>query len=85
MIKQTGEFLAPKTLRDRFGGVNAMKKVLGVIEGSPASEKFFKTATKPKTESIFILKHAKHHEILILIFENFYGSMKPYKPYRVSL
>ena len=26
LTKQTGEFLAPKTLRDRFGGVNAMKK-----------------------------------------------------------
>ena len=26
LTKQTGEFLAPKTLRDRFGGVNTMKK-----------------------------------------------------------
>ena len=27
LTKQTGEFLAPKTLRDRFGRVNAMKNV----------------------------------------------------------
>ena len=26
LTKQTGEFLAPKTLRDRFGRVNPMKK-----------------------------------------------------------
>ena len=26
LTKQTGEFFAPKTLRDRFGGVNTMKK-----------------------------------------------------------
>ena len=30
LIKQTDEFFASKTLRDRFGGVNTMKNVLGV-------------------------------------------------------
>ena len=30
LAKQTGEFFASKTLRDRFGGVNAMKTFLGI-------------------------------------------------------
>ena len=30
LAKQTGDFFVPKTLRDRFGGVNTMKKYLGV-------------------------------------------------------
>ena len=29
LTKKPSKFLAPKTLRDRFGGVNAMKKFLG--------------------------------------------------------
>ena len=32
LIKQTGEFLATKSLRGRFGGVNAMKNFLGIDE-----------------------------------------------------
>ena len=35
LTKQTGGFLAPKTLRDRFGGVNAMKNFLGIDEILP--------------------------------------------------
>ena len=36
LTKQTGEFFAPKTLRDRFVGVNIMKIFLGVDKTPPA-------------------------------------------------
>ena len=45
LTKQTGEFLAPKTLRDRFGGVNAMKNFLGIVETPPVLERSFKGST----------------------------------------
>ena len=48
--KKTGEFIAPKRLRDRFGGVDAMKNILGVDETPPALERSFKAATKLKSE-----------------------------------
>ena len=48
--KRTGEFLAPKTLREKFGGLNIMKSVLSLDETSPALEISFKTATKLKGE-----------------------------------
>ena len=48
--KKTGEFFAPKTLRGRFGGVNTMKKFLGVDKTPPALERSFKAATKLKSE-----------------------------------
>ena len=32
LTKQAGEFFAPKTLRDRFGGVNTMKNFCVLIE-----------------------------------------------------
>ena len=44
--KQTGELLAPKTLREKFGGLNTMKSVLSLDETSPALERSFKAATK---------------------------------------
>ena len=43
--KRTGEFLAPKTLREKFGGINAMKNFLGV-DTLPSFERSFKAATK---------------------------------------
>ena len=46
LTKQTGEFFAPKTLRDKFGGVNTMKNFLGVDKTSPALERSFKAAAK---------------------------------------
>ena len=46
LTKQTGEFFAPKTLRDMLGGLNTMKNVLGLDETPPALEKSFKAATK---------------------------------------
>ena len=48
--KQTGKFLAPKTLRDRFGGVNAMENDLGVDEIPPGFERSFKSATNLSSE-----------------------------------
>ena len=50
LTKQTGKFFAPKTLRNRFGGVNTMKKILGVDKTTPALERFFRDATKLKSE-----------------------------------
>ena len=50
MTKQTGEFLATKTLRDRFGGLKAMKNFLGTVETRPALERSFKAATKLRRE-----------------------------------
>ena len=47
--KQIGEFLGAKTLRDRFGGVNAMKRFLG-IETPPLLERSISAATKLKSE-----------------------------------
>ena len=50
LTKQTGDFFAPKTLRDRLGGLNTMKNFLGLDETPPALEKYFKAATKLKGE-----------------------------------
>ena len=46
LTKQTGEFFAPKTLRDRSGGLNTMKNFLGVDETPPALERSFKATRK---------------------------------------
>ena len=46
LTKQTGEFFAPKTLKDRFGGVNTTKKFLGVDKTPPSLEKSFRAAIK---------------------------------------
>ena len=48
--KRTAEFLAPKTLREKIGGLNTMKNILGVDETPPALERSFKVATKLKGE-----------------------------------
>ena len=44
--KRTGEFLAAKTLREKFGGLNIMKSVLSLDETPSALERSFKAATK---------------------------------------
>ena len=49
MTKQTGDFFAPKNLTDRFGGVNTMKKFLGVDKTPPALERSLRAATKLKS------------------------------------
>ena len=48
--KCTGEFLAPKTLRDRLGGLNIVKNVSSLGDTPPALERSFKAATKLKSE-----------------------------------
>ena len=48
--KTNGDFFAPKTFRDRFGGVNTMKSFLGVDKMTPALERSFKAATMLKGE-----------------------------------
>ena len=50
MTKQTGEFLATKTLRDRFGGLKAIRNFLGTVETPPALERSFKVTTKLRRE-----------------------------------
>ena len=42
----TGEFLAAKTLREKFGGLNIMKSVLSLDETPSALERSVKAATK---------------------------------------
>ena len=46
LTKQTGEFFAPKTLRNRLGELNRIKTFLGIDKTHPALEKSFKAATK---------------------------------------
>ena len=50
LTKQKGEVFAPKTLRDRFGGVNAMKTFLGIDRTPPALERSLSAAGKLKAE-----------------------------------
>ena len=38
--------MAPKTLRDRFGGVDALTNFLGIGETPPGLDRSFKGATK---------------------------------------
>ena len=49
-IKCTGEFLAAKKLREKFGGLNVIKSVLSLDETPSALERSLKTATKPRCE-----------------------------------
>ena len=48
--KRTGEFLAAKTLRGKFGGLNIMKSVLSLDETPSSLERYLKAATKLKGE-----------------------------------
>ena len=48
--KRTGSFLAPKTLRETFGGLNIMKSVLGLDKTPPALEISISAASKLKSE-----------------------------------
>ena len=50
LTKQTGEFFAPKTLRDRFGGINAMKNFLGIDTTPPSLERSISAASKLKSK-----------------------------------
>ena len=48
--KRTGEFLAPKTLREKSGRLNTMKSVLSLDETPSELERSFKAATKLRRE-----------------------------------
>ena len=48
--KRTGDFLAPKTLREKFGGLNIMKSVLSLDQTSSALKRSISAATKFKSE-----------------------------------
>ena len=48
--KRTGEFLAAKTLREKFGGLNIMKTILSLDETPSALERSFEAATKLSRE-----------------------------------
>ena len=48
--KITGKFLAAKTLREKFGGLNIMKNVLSLDETPSALKRSIKTASKLKSE-----------------------------------
>lgn len=50
MAKKTCNFVAPKTLKNRFGGLSAVNKFLGIDETPAVSEQSFKAATKIKFE-----------------------------------
>ena len=49
--KSTGEFLAAKTLREKFGGLNIMESVLSLDETPSRLERSFKVANKLRRES----------------------------------
>ena len=48
--KRTGEFLAAKTLKEKFGGLNAIKSLLTLDETPSALERSFKAANKLSRE-----------------------------------
>ena len=50
LTKQTGEFFAPKTLRDSFGEIKAMKNFLGIKTAPPSLEPSISAAIKFKAE-----------------------------------
>ena len=50
LTKETGEFFASKTLRDRFSGVITMKIFLGIDRTPPALERSLSAASKLKAE-----------------------------------
>ena len=48
--KRTGELLAAKTLREKFGGLNVMKSVLSLDETPSALERSFKATIRLRYE-----------------------------------
>ena len=51
LTNQTAEFYAPKTIRDAFGGINAMKKFLFINTTPPSLERSISAASKLKSAS----------------------------------
>ena len=60
LTEQTRKFLAVKKLRDRFGGVNAIKSFLGIDETRPALERSFNPASKLKRELLTVIEMEVH-------------------------
>ena len=50
IYKRTGEFLAPKRLREKFGGLNVMKSFLSLDEMRSALERSINDATRLSRE-----------------------------------
>ena len=91
LTKETGEFFASKTLRDRFGGVITMKIFLGIDRTPPALERSLSAASKLKSELTTVLEmesipleeplslvediHAKTQEGSILIYRHRYTDL----------
>ena len=50
LTKETGKYLALKTLRYRFGGVNTMKKFLGIDRTPPSLGRLLSAVSKLKAE-----------------------------------
>ena len=48
--KTNGRFFCIKNLRDRFGGINAMKNFLGIDKAPPLLERSVSAASKLKSE-----------------------------------
>ena len=48
--KRTGDLLAAKTLREKFGGLDVMKSVLSLDETPSALERSFKATTRSRYE-----------------------------------
>ena len=48
--KTNGRFFCIKNLRDRFGGINAMKNFLGIDTAPPLLERSISAASKLKSE-----------------------------------
>ena len=48
--KRTGEFLAPKTLREKLGGLNIIRSVLSLDETPSVLERSISAASKLKSE-----------------------------------
>ena len=71
LTKQTGDFFAPKTLRETSGGINAMKNFLGINRTPPSLERSISAASKLKADlpTYLQMKSLPLGELLSL-FEN---------------
>ena len=70
--KRTGELLVTETLEGRFGGLNIIKRVLGLDETPFALERSFKATTKLRHElPTDVEKESIHLEELSLLVKIF--------------
>ena len=64
--KRTGESLATKTSREKFGGLNIMKNVLNLDETPSALERFVKAETKLKSYQRICKWKSYHSKTFVL-------------------